>query len=115
MFVAGFPHALQGGGELLRRSTEAGLDADFVAGTLMGWHFGSLAMFTLGAIVITSRIRLLKGYPTPVFPSMLAGGMYDAFGIWGLIARGVVVHFFGFIGIGIMVASIAASRRSPNG
>jgi len=69
---------------------------------MMGLHFGSIAMFGFGALVLVLAIRALRGAGTDRFLIAIIAAVYLLFGIGGFIGTGSH-HVLGYALMGLLM------------
>lgn len=109
MALSFLPHSLLGWPALRDQLAATGAGADLVAGVMIGWQFGGVAMLAFGLIVITTFVDRLRGERPPLLPVRSIALLYVLFGAWGLLVSGGSLFFLVFLLPGLLTG-IAAHR-----
>ena len=106
-------HSLLGWKHLRTELSGALIPPDLVLGVAIGWHFGGVAMLTLGCIVISSFLKQLKGESVSSFQALVVALACLGFGTWALVVSQLNPFFLIFIvpGVLLTVASLPALQR----
>ena len=83
--VASLPHALLGW-PALRDSLQGKVDSDAMLTAAIGWLFGGFAMATLGIVALVCASQMCRGNAAAMWPAIVVGAGYLAFGFWALCA-----------------------------
>jgi len=110
--ASALPHSFAGWPPAAEALGAAGVDAGLITGLAVGWHFGSVAMVVLGAVVMLAWRDARAGGDFGWRAALAVGAAYLAFGVVELAVRGRP-QFFGFvaIGAGLVWASLRARPR----
>jgi hypothetical protein len=118
LVLSSVAHAFLGWPPLEAALSADGVDQEVLVGLSVGWFFGSVAMLTLGVLVLWMvRLAALGDLGNPLGAWMVALA-YAGFGIVAFVLRGLDPQFLVFILNGILVAGFAvlaiprASRTS---
>lgn len=104
-------HSLLGWKGLSTSLAQTQAPADLVTGLAIGWHFAGVAMFTFGCIVIWEIANLGRRGSLALWPVLLIGLVYVAFGIWARIVSNANFFMLAFVIPGaILVASAWPTR-----
>jgi hypothetical protein len=106
------PHALLGWPAIAQALVGAGVSADAIGGVGAGWLFGSVAMLTLGAVVVLAARDARAGGDFGWRAALAVGAAYLAFGVAALVVRGRS-HFLAFVALGVGLAWAALRARRP--
>jgi len=104
-------HSILGWKALGAQLVAANVPWDLVAALRFGWLFGGVAMLTFGIITASIFIQRLRGANVSVFPVMVLGVAYVAFGAWALTISGD--PFFAIFivpGVLLLLASLPSKR-----
>ncbi len=102
-------HSLLGWPQLAEQFGRANVPGDLVPVLAMGWHFGGVAMFTFGCIVIMLFLKALRGRAVSLRPALFIAISYIAFGIGALIATQVYQFLLYYVVPGLLL--VVASWR----
>jgi hypothetical protein len=92
LVASSFVHSLLGWKNLQAPLDQMQVPADLVTGLGIGWHFAGVAMLTFGCIVIWEIANLGRRGPLALWPVLLIGLAYVAFGVWARSISGL--NFF---------------------
>jgi hypothetical protein len=104
-------HSILGWKALGAQLAAANVPWDLVVGLRLGWLFGGVAMLTFGIITASIFIQRLRGVNVSLFPVMVLGVVYVAFGAWALTLTGD--PFFAIFivpGVLLLLASLPSKR-----
>lgn len=116
IFLSGFAHAFLGWPQLSSALAAAGVAPDLRGALAVGWTFGSVAMHTLGLLVVLGFFQLRRGNRFARWVAFLVGLMYLLFGLGAYLGRGMSPHFLAFMLIGALLGAAALLwRADPRG
>lgn len=105
LLLSALAHALLGWPAVSDALAAAGAGPDLAGALAVGWHFGSMAMFVFGLIVLRIAIR----GDDPCSVRFIAVG-YLVFGVAAWLARELNPHFLLFVFTGVLLALFSFSR-----
>ncbi len=107
-------HSLVGWKGLSTALAQMQAPADLIAGLAIGWHFAGVAMFTFGCIVIWEMANVGGRGALALWPVLLIGVVYVAFGVWARLTTNVNFFLLAFVIPGVMLIAAAwPSQRRP--
>lgn len=114
LLLSAVAHAF-GWSQLRLELAKAGVAAEIAGALAAGWYFGSVAMLAFGLIVVNQARRLLRGDAVSLWPSLVIGASYLAFGTVAFVARDFNPFFLLFIVTGLLVGAPAGpgARAKP--
>ena len=95
MVLSSIAHSVLGWPAQRSELRNAGAQEDLIGGLAVGWHFGSAAMLTFGAIVLVGGLKLRKGDLSGVVPVQIIAACYVLFGLAALFYQKLNPHFVG--------------------
>lgn len=112
LILSGFAHSFLGGAAMRDEMAQAAVPADLARGLTVGWVFGGACMFVLGAIVVWTFLRGLRGQAVSPVPARLVGVGYLGFGVWAIVFSSGDPFFSVFLVPGALLM-VAAAGASP--
>jgi hypothetical protein len=107
LVVSSVAHAFMGWPPYEAALAAQGVDQSVLVGLSVGWFFGSVAMLTLGLLILWMvRLAAWGDLRSPMGAWMVALA-YAGFGIVAFVLQGLNPHFLAFIVNGILVAGFA--------
>ena len=85
----------------------ASVPTGVIAGSYIGWIWGSFAMAGLGLLTLVESSRALRERPYSRPVLAVAGGTFLVFGSWALAFSGFNPHFLYFVALGLMALPLA--------
>jgi hypothetical protein len=99
-------HSLLGWPQMLVRLTAEHASLDLISGLAMGWHFGGVAMLTLGLLALWLASVAQRSIDVRA-PVGLIGVAYIAFGAGAAAALGFDVFQIVFLAPGVLLTAAA--------
>ncbi len=103
-------HSLLGGKELRAALVAAQVPADLLRGTMIGWHFGGVAMLAFGLVVLHSFSRPSGAAAISLFPARIVAVTYLGFGAAALLFTGFDPFFLVFVVPGLLLGLAAFGK-----
>lgn len=104
-------HAFLGWPMLRGELQKSRVDDGLIQGVGIGWLYGSAAMLTFGALVLTAWWWTRTGRIVAATVSALISLLYLGFGTWALLESGFEPHFIGFVVIGLLLGLASLGLR----
>lgn len=101
ILAGGVAHGAVAWPELSARLRQMDVDSETISVLFIGWTFGSLAMVTMGTILIIAFAQLRRGFAGARWAVLSVGILYVFFGAGALYLRDMNPHFFFFVGLGV--------------
>jgi hypothetical protein len=86
--------------------------ADVVTGLAIGWYFAGVAMFAFGCIVIWELANVGRRGSLALWPVLLIGAVYIAFGIWARLVSDLDFFLMAFVLPGVLLVVSAWPTRA---
>ena len=112
MILSAGMHSFLGWKALSAELAKAQVPAELTAALAAGWTFGGAAMLAFGCIVIALFVRRLKGEAVALWPAIVIGTTYVAFGAWALAANNFDPFFLVFVIPGTLLLVASISKRA---
>jgi hypothetical protein len=111
LLVSSLAHSLLGWKAQSAALAQSQVPADLVMTLGVGWQFGGVAMFAFGCIVIWEIATLGRRGSLALWPVLLIGLVYVAFGVWARVLSRDSFFLFSFVIPGaILIAAAWPSR-----
>ena len=107
-------HTLVGWRRLSISLAQTQAPADLVTGLAIGWYFAGVAMFTFGCIVIWELANVGRRGSLALWPVMLIGVVYVAFGVWARLVSDLDFFLLAFVFPGALLIVAAWPTRTPS-
>ena len=114
LVVSSAAHTLLGWRALSASLAQTQAPADVVTGLAIGWYFAGVAMFTFGCIVIWEMANVGRRGSLALWPVLLIGVMYAAFGVWARIVSNLNFFLLAFVIPGALLVMAAWPTRTPS-
>lgn len=112
LVLSGFAHTFLGGAAMRMEMAQAKVPADLARALTVGWVFGGVCMFVLGAVVVWTFLRGLRGQAVALAPARLVGAGYLGFGVWAIAFSGGDPFFSVFLVPGALLLIASSPTRS---
>jgi hypothetical protein len=104
-------HSILGWKQLHGSLAAAKVPAELILGVKAGWQFAGIAMLAFGIIAFAILLKAYRGENVSVFPVVIIGAAYTAFGAWALFASGWDLFFLIFLIPGVVLLLAVPGRR----
>ena len=107
LVVSSAAHVLAGWKNFSAALASMRAPADVVTGLAIGWYFAGVAMFVFGCIVIWELANVGRRGSLALWPVLLIGAMYIAFGIWARLISALDFFLMAFVLPGVLLVVAA--------
>ena len=114
LVVGSAAHYLLGWRGLSTSLAKTQAPADLVTWLAIGWYFAGVAMFTFGCIVIWELANVGRRGSLALWPVMLIGVVYVAFGVWARLVSSLDFFLLAFVFPGALLVVAAWPTRTPS-
>ena len=114
LVVSSATHSLLGWRNLSTALALTRAPADLVTGLAIGWYFAGVAMFTFGCIVIWELANVGRRGALALWPVLLIGVVYVAFGVWARLISNLDFFLLAFVFPGTLLVVAAWPTRTPS-
>jgi len=114
LVVSSAVHSLNGWRSLSASPALTQAPADVVTGLAIGWYFAGVAMFTFGCIVIWELANVGRRGALALWPVLLIGVVYVAFGVWARLISNLDFFLLAFVFPGALLVVAAWPTRTPS-
>ena len=104
MIASSAAHSLLGWPQLRASLARAQTPPDLITGIAVAWHFGGVAMFAFGSLVILLFVDVLRHRSVSFLPAWLIALLYTVFGCGALFVTGNP-FFLIFVVPGVLLAA----------
>jgi hypothetical protein len=114
LVVSSAAHSLMGWKGLSAALAQAQAPADLVTALSIGWHFAGVAMFAFGCIVIWEMANVGRRGALALWPVLLIGVTYVAFGVWARLISSLNFFLLAFVIPGVILIAAAWPTTTPS-
>jgi hypothetical protein len=114
LVVSSAAHSLLGWRSLSASLAQTQAPADLVTWLGIGWQFAGVAMFSFGCIVIWELANVGRRGSLALWPVLLIGVMYVAFGVWARIVSNLNFFLLAFVIPGALLVVAAWPTPMPS-
>jgi hypothetical protein len=110
IILSSIAHSLFGWSNVETSLEELKASQDTIQTMEIGWQYGGVTMFILGAIALVTFVEAGRERPVSMVPTLIIGIVYVLFGFWALFASGSMFYFV-FIVPGLLLTYASAEPR----
>ena len=114
LLISSAAHSVLGWQGLSAALAQAQAPGDLVTGLSIGWHFAGVAMFAFGCIVIWEMANVGRRGALALWPVLLIGVMYVAFGVWARLISDLNFFLLAFVIPGVILIAAAWPTTTPS-